>query len=170
VGGGVGRRPGTDCRKQRPVDGLASNFRLSHIALFSVRYRYLFDYLARVPIPGQVPGGWGAQISRQTEYEGGKVSPAHRPPLPPQEIFMVLISPRGWVISTAVVRLEGLYQWKLPVTLKGIQLATFQRVAQCLSELHHRGLARMRAMLSFVLFFMTVCAQEKLRALQVSLF
>ena len=47
--------------------------------------------------PGQahrVPGGWGSQISR-----GKVVSPTHRPPSPPppQEIFLVLISVRGWV-------------------------------------------------------------------------
>jgi len=46
--------------------------------------------------PGQalsVPGGWGSQISRQSAHEGGKVvSPMHRPPFTPQEIFLILIS------------------------------------------------------------------------------
>jgi len=33
-----------------------------------------------------VPGGWGSQISRQLAHEGGKVSPMHRPTLPPGNI------------------------------------------------------------------------------------
>ena len=37
-----------------------------------------------------------ARISRQWAHEGGKVvRPTYRPPLPPQEIFLVLISVKG---------------------------------------------------------------------------
>src|SRR5215510_13741196 len=49
----------------------------------------------------RVPAGSGSQISRQSAHEGGKVvSPTHRPPLPAQEIFLVLISVVGRVAQS----------------------------------------------------------------------
>ena len=80
--------------------------------------------------PGQalrVPGGWGTQISRQSAHEGGKVvSPTHRPHLLPRKYSWYSFLLETESTPRAIVRTEGLCQWKIPMTPSGITPATFR--------------------------------------------
>ena len=83
-------------------------------------------------IPAQgltILGGWGSQISRQSAREVGRfVSLTRRPTLPlGKYTWHSCLTEAEW----ATVRPEGLRQWKIPMTLSGIELATFLLVAPC---------------------------------------
>jgi hypothetical protein len=52
-----------------------------------------------------------------------------------QKGFLAINSVKGWVNPRATVQLEVWVNWKYSMTSSGIELMTFQLVAQCLKQI-----------------------------------
>jgi len=92
-------------------------------------------------MPGQtlrVPGGEAPRFQESRHMKVVRLSALGTGRLYPQEVFLVLISVRGWVGPRTIVRPYRLCQWKNPVTPWGTELAPLRFVGQCLNQLCYR--------------------------------
>ena len=128
TGGWMGPRSGLDkCGKSVPPPGFDPRT-VQHVTSRYTDWGIVTQYKVKVKQfnyrPGQalrVPGVWDSHVSRESAQEGGKVvSPTRRSPLHPKEKAPILIFVRVWDETRAIVRPEGLCQWKIPMTPSGI--------------------------------------------------
>ena len=73
---------------------------------------------------------------------------------PPQKVFLVLVSVRGWVDPRAIVRIEEICKLKIQVTPSGIEPATFRLNQQPYRVPRHTRypVCNLRRVLAVILF------------------